>query len=124
MRARSASTPAERSRRLVEWLAQVPAWPSHQPENTSVDFETFTFYKNLSLRHIDFSHFITSCQKIFPNICESLVKENEYLHCFVFFSNKYLDENCIDESSELYKCVSGITQLNLIAWNTVFRSLE
>lgn len=38
----------------------------------------------------------------------------------LFLKSKYLDENCIDEMSELYKCSSGITQLNLIAWGDSF----
>lgn len=41
----------------------------------------------------------------------------------MFLKSKDLDENCIDETSELYKCVYDI-QLNLIAWNIAFRTLE
>lgn len=42
----------------------------------------------------------------------------------LFLESKYLDENFIAKTSELYNYVYGIPQLNLIAWNMVFRTLE
>lgn len=71
-------------------------------------FETFnnSFYKNLSLRHIIFSHL--SHVKI---ISPAYMRINKKLkHLSVIFKSKCLNENCIAQTLECYKLVYGITK--------------
>lgn len=53
---------------LIEKLTKKLAWPLTPMRKQFVYFETFNnfFYKSLSLRHINFLHFTTSCQNNFP----------------------------------------------------------
>lgn len=55
---------------LIQQLIEVLAWPLTPTRKQTIlkhlPFFFFSSYKNLSLRHIDFSHFITSCQNNFP----------------------------------------------------------